>query len=528
MNNARCSCKLVLFLLSALVWAIVHVAMLNTHMEQREAITGSMRQLQALVVAARRLAAAHEDTLMLSFVSQERSIETRNFLALLREAQLLPNLLAIAFDGPSTALLQEHGVTAHILPSALRISNASNAATFGIELAARWRLLAALSRSGVRVWLCDVRTLWLRGTLTAATHLALPVRCDVAFAVSSPVLATADRSKGMLVASDPTPTTALSVFAPGDHVAMWQLQMADTFTEAAGAMAASVALLHDIERCGLREPVKDVIGASGNWTESASSKVGCPRLCTLPPRIFLNGVAAFQQPDAGEGAEAERGRSIQDGGGPTHFAIHADWPPSERYEYRLREARLWHATRDWQPKLSQQQLLPQHQPQPRQWPQNRQPRLPAQRGRLQLGGSARSASAHLAVERFIAFKELLINNGLSNARNALRSALAIAQITNRTLILVSPCSSNRTNRCCSAHAKLPPPSRPPQARGFGQPTLSKHWFVFRYRSFRSHRFGAGTCVGSRIASVWITTLISPGKHGLHLLSCSILPSVAPT
>ena len=40
-----------------------------------------------------------------------------------------------------------------------------------------------------------------------------------------------------------------------------------------------------------------------------------------------------------------------------------------------------------------------------------------------------------APERFIAFKELLINNGLSNMRNALRSALAIAEITNRTLIL---------------------------------------------------------------------------------------------
>ena len=38
-------------------------------------------------------------------------------------------------------------------------------------------------------------------------------------------------------------------------------------------------------------------------------------------------------------------------------------------------------------------------------------------------------------ERFLAFKELLINNGLSNTRNALRSALAIAELTNRTLML---------------------------------------------------------------------------------------------
>ena len=49
----------------------------------------------------------------------------------------------------------------------------------------------------------------------------------------------------------------------------------------------------------------------------------------------------------------------------------------------------------------------------------------------------RSSTAQQAdgPERFIAFKELLINNGLSNTRNALRSALAIAEITNRTLIL---------------------------------------------------------------------------------------------
>ena len=51
-----------------------------------------------------------------------------------------------------------------------------------------------------------------------------------------------------------------------------------------------------------------------------------------------------------------------------------------------------------------------------------------------------TARAHVAQrlaagERFITFKELTINNGLSNAYNALRSALAIASLTNRTLIL---------------------------------------------------------------------------------------------
>jgi len=38
-------------------------------------------------------------------------------------------------------------------------------------------------------------------------------------------------------------------------------------------------------------------------------------------------------------------------------------------------------------------------------------------------------------ERFLAFKEIVIDNGLSNTRSALRTALAVAHLMNRTLIL---------------------------------------------------------------------------------------------
>ena len=51
----------------------------------------------------------------------------------------------------------------------------------------------------------------------------------------------------------------------------------------------------------------------------------------------------------------------------------------------------------------------------------------------------RLAQVATSGERFIAFKELLINNGLSNARAALRSALAVALLTNRTLVMPKVC-----------------------------------------------------------------------------------------
>ena len=44
-----------------------------------------------------------------------------------------------------------------------------------------------------------------------------------------------------------------------------------------------------------------------------------------------------------------------------------------------------------------------------------------------------------APERFLAFKEMVIDNGLSNTRSALRVALAVAHVLNRTLILPQVC-----------------------------------------------------------------------------------------
>ena len=111
----------------------------------------------------------------------------------------------------------------------------------------------------------------------------------------------------------------------------------------------------------------------------------CVAPCTLPARVFPNGLRAFQQPmdDDATGPLAVR-----------PLAILADMGHGPRHEYMLREIGMWRSGADADV-------------------------------RGQSGGG----------ERFIAFKELIINNGLSNARNALRSALALATITNRTLIL---------------------------------------------------------------------------------------------
>ncbi|KAL1511953.1 hypothetical protein AB1Y20_005233 [Prymnesium parvum] len=105
----------------------------------------------------------------------------------------------------------------------------------------------------------------------------------------------------------------------------------------------------------------------------AAGGAGCVRWCELPRAHFANGVQYFQHRVP---AAALSG-------------VLADGVPAATLPYRLREEGLW-----------------------------RQREPPAD-----------------AEERFLAFKELVIDNGLSNTRGALRSALAIATLTNRTLIL---------------------------------------------------------------------------------------------
>ncbi|KAL3911439.1 MAG: hypothetical protein SGPRY_008691 [Prymnesium sp.] len=104
----------------------------------------------------------------------------------------------------------------------------------------------------------------------------------------------------------------------------------------------------------------------------------CVRWCELQAELFPNGIQYFRhrKPHIAKAT----GRVV---------AILADAIPPELLRYNLRENALW---------------------------------------KLPPPGPAEG-------ERFLAFKELVIDNGLSNTRGALRSALAIAELTNRTLVL---------------------------------------------------------------------------------------------
>ena len=391
---------------------------------------------EAIRSAAMRAAAANDGTVLLTFVSMEQSAEVPNFLALLRSANLLPVLLAVALDDASAAQLLANGVDSHALP----------AASVRSHPAARWRLMAMLASSGLRVWVCDVQTLWLRGPLHAASAAALPTGCDAAFALGSPPASHALISPSISVrssddeASRERTSTSLAVFAAGSVVARWQLRMASLLDEPyspqqttrhEGADASSDALARELARCAANRaahgsvPAPHVARDEDSELEGSSS-AGCLSWCTLPPSIFPNALRAFQQPTDDGGAGGADGA-------PSHglvsasvtarnyTAILADAVPrGVAFEYRLREAELWHAPG-----------APSWLPPPR---RTTKPDIPQPRTKSTPRTNAAPDAASES-ERYIAFKELLINNGLSNARNALRSALAIAQVTNRTLIL---------------------------------------------------------------------------------------------
>jgi hypothetical protein len=369
----------------ALAWTLllVYKAHIRTGLVE-SATASSPNELEALLRAARELAHHQHDgqaVLLLTFVRSGGLNEASNFLAFLKDARMLPNLLAIALDSASAALCSKHGVLAHRLPVAelLLLPNRTSFSAQPLsdsELSvARWRLLAALATSDLLVWHCDARTLWLR-----PYHLTLPTECDAAFAAVSPSNALAPTGAQSLRRANPASAAlgiSLSAYGSGASMSQWLSRMADLRAHAhAKDTADDEQLAQELSRCARVE-------GDQRRAEMASY---CPRLCSLPSREFPNGLTTFQQPD-----EVAQSTTHGVGAGGSPAAIHADWPSGARYEYRLREAGLWRAGAD---------------------------------------GERRPPA-----ERFIAFKELVINNGLSNARNALRSALAIAHVTNRTLIL---------------------------------------------------------------------------------------------
>lgn len=408
--------KLLLLLLAcASGWSLYLLSATSDRALQADGEGSAVTTLAAAEEAPHDGAAAYsydEGARLVTFVRQDQLNEARNFLSLLREARMLPNLLAVALDAPSALLLQEYRVTMHTLPSSdlLRNTTSSAAAYSSLLNAARWRLLAALARRGQRVWYCDVQTLWLR-----PHQLELPTGCDAAFVVGSPAAASvlsgaqsSERAGAHLEVG--APSAALSAYRSDADVASWLDRLAKASAAAAavgiGARDEAAALADEFARC------------TGNGERGSAP---CPRMCLLAESAFPNGLSAFQQPAEQPKEEEEAGRAEgrEAKSASSPVAIVADWPPPPRLEYRLREAGLWRVPGPWQP-VRRQPLQPR--------PQQQSVTGPGRDTHPRNGGEVEG-------ERFVAFKELLINNGLSNARNALRSALAIAQVTNRTLIL---------------------------------------------------------------------------------------------
>jgi len=375
------------------------------------AVSSSLSGTEAVVAAARSAASATGGLVILTFIHWEQADELANYLAHIRDAGLLEALVAIALDEASVVLINEHGISAqkltmpHQSPYELQSDIGRGARAY--EAAARLQAtqlqyVASVVHAGIRVWLSDVRTLWKHSpkTMGADEGAALSEACEVAFAVVAPqVLEVADgggqiwfEATSMAPGDKRSPNVGLSMFDGGERTAEWlsrlQLNLYDSNAPRTGDEHDAGAqngpwprwLQSELSRC--RNSRRDRTGASSNVMKGD----GCPDWCMLPPARFPNIHAILQQPDA-----------LRSGGvAPVAFT---SAPMSrERFEYQMREAGLW---------------------------------LPA----LVPGRAGRAAGPGYQGEKFLAYKELLINNGLSNTRNALRSALAVATLTNRTLIL---------------------------------------------------------------------------------------------
>tara|TARA_B110001452_G_scaffold180865_1_gene151870 strand:- start:717 stop:2081 length:1365 start_codon:yes stop_codon:yes gene_type:complete len=365
------------------------------------------------LAALGRRVAGSERVLALTFLHSAQADEAANFLAHARSAGVLARLLAIVLDEPSAALAQRYGVAAFRVRvrgvDAARPSSAASTSCAAAEewldasalRAARWRYLATLTRAGVHVWVSDVRTLWLRDALSSWVP---PRGCDVALASDAPyddepappraspmTLSTGGglrhnrSSETRMQAFDPRLSVALGLHRAVPSVSSWHLRVARRLTEAGGeteGRALSQALTAACVPADTHSWDGGVAEAEQHSVHAGADE--CPRWCLLPAALFPNGLQYFQQR-----APQTASPRVQP------HAVLASWVSQPHLEYRLREEGLW--------RLDDEQSV----------------------------GEEAVASG----ERFLAFKELLINNGLSNTRNALRSALAIAELTNRTLIL---------------------------------------------------------------------------------------------
>lgn len=386
--------------------------------------------LDAVTAMAKRCASspAGGGAAIVVLVRWEQADEAANFIGHVRAAGLLGSLLALALDEPSLLLLRKHGVASAArfplreeadfeasadavgLPSLLR---GAHSPSFAARLrASRWRLAARLLRSGTPIWMSDVRVLWRRAAPPPLGRDRTQYGCDVAFATRSyPPLLTAATRAAVAADAAALATSELSYYMAEERTARWMDELASSIErEAPGADASTAQSLLDGPVLH-REMLRCAGAYSGVRRDAAGARRraadGCPRWCMLESEWYPNGLHALQQPEAAVPSSPPRLPPI---------AILADSIPSSRFAYRLREARLWHEAVDQQARGGE-----------------------ARGGEVRGGeeaGKGWGAVGHAAAgERFLAYKELLINNGLSNARNALRSALAVARLTNRTLIL---------------------------------------------------------------------------------------------
>ena len=343
-----------------------------------------------------RRVAGSERALLLTILRHEQAEETTNFLAHIKAAGLLPRLLAVVLDEPSAALALEHSVALYRVrirgvdaarPATACAASAEDWLDSSAQVqAARWRYFAALVGAGLQVWVADVRVVWLRGPLSAWLP---PAECDLALVSEAPFGHELPAPRGN--ASDSTAAVhkqslslslslSLGLHRPVPSVAAWHLRVGRRLSEEGASVGGRPM---ELERQIVAEELARCPGPSLLY---AAPSEDCPRWCVLPAPLFPNGLQYFQHRVPHSTTPPSR-----------PVAILANWLPRLQLRYRMREEGLWRADP----------------------PDEQAPQAPHEGG----------------PERFIVFKELVINNGLSNTRNALRSALAIAQITNRTLIL---------------------------------------------------------------------------------------------
>ena len=314
-------------------------------------------------------AAAGRGAVIITFVRWEQADEAANYIAHLRAAGLLGALVAIALDDASVSMLRELGVKAKRLavsPLEPKMSKIPPSVSLAARLqGARWRYLSTVVHAGYRVWLSDLRVLWRRGPLPLVGSSALQAGCSVAFAAGSP----SSLPSVTVTPSDSSPATVhpsltLSMYDAGPLTTVWLQRIARLLEDNRQILAddnkttgSDAALLGEVARCS------HAPGGIPGLRAGHTAEGECPQICMLSADEFPNGLRVFQQPlDRGVAGVPE----------PEPIAIVADWLPSHRFAYRLREAGLW--------------------------------RGPA-------------AVRDEPGARFIAFKELLINNGLSNTRN---------------------------------------------------------------------------------------------------------------